>query len=96
MEMSLAGRVPRWGVKEAFNSVRRGMRGSRTDVDRAINDAVAAITQDTYEFEGSIVDDSTDSRGTRVGRHISVYLKGLRGGSLGEEGGREKALRRKG
>jgi hypothetical protein len=88
MEMSLADRVPGWCMKKAFDSVRRGVKGSRANVDRAINDAVTAITQDTYEFEGAIVDEGTNRGGTRAGRHISVRLKGLREGSLGKEEGR--------
>lgn len=72
VEMSLAGRVPRWRVKKAFDGVRRGMGGSRANVDSAINDAVTAITQDTYEFESAIVDEGTNSGGTRAGRHIFV------------------------
>ena len=73
MKTSLAGGVPRRCVKKAFDGVGRGIECRRTKVDRAINDPITAITQDAYEFDGTIVDESADSGGTRkvVGRHIA-------------------------
>jgi len=60
-------------VEETLDSVGWWFGGSRTDVDRTINDAVTAITQDAYEFEVAVVDDSTNGRRTReiVGRHLA-------------------------
>ena len=73
MKTSLAGGVPRWCVKKAFDGVGRGIECRRAKVDRAINDPITAITQDAYELEGAFVDESTDSGGTRkvVGRHMA-------------------------
>jgi hypothetical protein len=90
VKTSLAGGVPRRCVKKAFDGVGWGIECRRTKVDRAINDTVAAITQDAYEFEGAIVDDSADSGGTRkvVGRHIAEQdLQDLQEMSLEERGG---------
>jgi hypothetical protein len=72
MKTSLAGGVPRRCVKKTFDGVGRGIERRRTKVDRAVYDPITAITQDAYEFEGAIVDESADNGGTRevVGRHI--------------------------
>ena len=51
---SLADGVPHRCVEKAFDGVGRGIVSSRAKVDRAINDPITAITQDAYEFEGTI------------------------------------------
>jgi hypothetical protein len=72
METSLADGVPRRCVEKAFDGVGWGIVSSRAKVDRTINDPITAITQDAYEFEGAIVDKSSDCWRTRKvgGRHI--------------------------
>jgi hypothetical protein len=74
MKASLADSVSRRRVKKTLDGVGRGIVGSRTKVDRAINDPVTAITQDAYEFEGAIVDESADRGGARKGsgRHCQA------------------------
>ena len=76
MKTSLADSVPRRCVKKALDGVGRGFGGSRAKVDRAINNSVTAITQDAYELEGAIVDESADGGGTRKvsGRHIAQEM----------------------
>ena len=90
MEMSLAGRVPRWRVKKAFDGIGRAVEGRTAKVDRAINNPITTIAQDAHEFEGAIVDDGTDSGRTRkiVRRHtVGKGLQDLQEVCLGEEGG---------
>jgi hypothetical protein len=60
-------------VKKTLDGVGWRIVGSRTKVDRAINDPITAITQDAYELEGAIVDESADRGRTRkgTGRHIA-------------------------
>ena len=73
MKTSLASGVPCRRVKKAFDGVGRAIKGSRAKVDRAINDSITAMTQDTHEFEGAVVDESADSWGARkvAGRHTA-------------------------
>jgi hypothetical protein len=72
-------------VKNAFDGI--GRAGRRAKVVRAINNSTTTTAQDAHEFEGAIVDDGTDSRGTRktlrktVRRHtVGEGLQNLQGG----------------
>ena len=97
MKASLAVSVPCRRVKKTLDGVGRGVVGSRTKVDRAINDPVTAITQDAYEFEGAIVNDSADRGGTRKGTGRHIAKRGLHRPSrdvFRGEGERDKAFRR--
>ena len=64
---SLAAGVSCRRVKKTFDDVGWAIEGIRTNVNCAINDrrTMTAMTQDTREFEGAIVDESSDSGGTR-------------------------------
>ena len=57
------------GVKKAFDGVRWAIEGSRAKVDCTINVPMTAMAQDTHEFEGVIVDESSDTWGTK-GKHL--------------------------
>jgi hypothetical protein len=94
MKASLADSVSCRRVKKTLDGVGRGIVDSRTKVDRAINDPVTAITQNAYEFEGAIVDESADCGGARkgTGRHIALHRPPR--DVFREEGERDKAFRR--
>lgn len=97
VKASLASGVSCRRVKKAFDGVGWTIEGTRANVDRAINDSITTMTQDTHEFEGTIVDESADSRGARkvVGRHTARKgLQDLQEVYLGGEGGVGDALRR--
>lgn len=97
MKASLADSVSCRRVKKTLDGVGRGIVGSRTKVDRAINDPVTAITQDAYEFEGAIVDESADCGGARKGSGRHIAKQGLHRPPrdvFREEGERDKAFRR--
>ncbi len=70
---SLASGVSCWRVKEAFNGIRWAVEGRGAKVDRAINNPITTMAQDAHKFEGSIVDNGTDSGGTGkvVRRHTA-------------------------
>jgi hypothetical protein len=90
MKTSLAPGVSCWRVKKTFDGVGWGIEGSRAKVDRAINDSITTMAQDTDEFEGAIIDESADSGGTRkvAGRHTAgKSLYDLEEVYLGEERG---------
>ena len=67
MKTSLAAGVSCWRVKKTFDSVGWAVEGTRTTVDRAINNrsTMIAMAQDAHEFESAIVEESADSGGTR-------------------------------
>jgi hypothetical protein len=90
VKTSLADGVPCWRVKKALDGIGRGIIGG-ANVDRAINDSVATITQHADEFEGVIVDESAHSGGTRevAGRHCREGSEGPQEESLGKKGGGE-------
>jgi hypothetical protein len=73
MKTSLTPGVSCRRVKKTFDGVGWGIEGSRAKVDRAINNPITTVAQDTDEFEGAIVDESADSGGTRdvAGRHTA-------------------------
>jgi hypothetical protein len=73
MKTSLADSVPCRRVKKALDCVGRRIANRRAMVDRAIYDPVTAITQDAYEFECAIVNESANRGGTRkvTGRHCA-------------------------
>ena len=97
VKASLASGVSCRRVKKAFDGVGWAIEGTRAKVDRAINDPVTTMAQDTHEFEGAIVDESADSGGARKvgGRHTARKgLRDLQEVYLGEEGCVGDALRR--
>ena len=90
VKASLASGVSCWRVKKAFDGIRWAVESGRAEVDRAINNPITTMAQDAYEFEGAIVDNSTDSRGTRkiARRHTAGKgLQDLQVVYLGERGG---------
>jgi hypothetical protein len=90
VKTSLASGVSCWRVKKAFDSIGWAVEGRRAKVDRAINNPITTMAQDAHEFEGAIVDNGTDSGGTRkiVRRHtVGKGLQDLQEVYLGEEGG---------
>ena len=89
VKASLASSVSCWRVKKAFDGIGWPVEGRRAKVDRAINNPITTMAQDAHEFEGAIIDNGTDSGGTRkiVRRHaVGKGLQDLQEMYLGEEG----------
>lgn len=77
-------------MKQAFDSIGGAVEGRRAKVDRTINNPITTMSQDAHEFEGAIVDNRTDSGGTRkiARRHtVGKGLQDLLEVYLGEKGG---------
>jgi hypothetical protein len=90
VKTSLASGASCWRVKQAFDSIGGAVEGRRAKVDRTINNPITTMAQDAHEFEGAIVDNGTDSGGTRkiVRRHtVGKGLQDLLEVYLGEKGG---------
>jgi hypothetical protein len=94
VKTSLASGVSCWRVKKAFDSIGWPVEGRRAKVDRAINNPITTMAQDAHEFEGAIVDNGTDSGGTRKIARRHTIGKGPPRGVFRREGGMWDALRR--